>query len=185
MTKSGLVALWNAKYEIKGNDCLFPLVLRAGDVKKIGLSHMVGCFFVLSLGLITGIISLVVEIVKQRKNLKTAVASEPKHLRNGKHSDWNSKWLRLNRIYHKIKTGKLYENWMPNASKLQQPANGVTNVHTLAGYNNPDRFYHNSYGEPRTINRLVVQPRRFYYPTYQSSIGIQRNNNIFGIRYNY
>lgn len=67
MAKSGLVTLWNRKYDVPGNDCLYPLIFRAGDVKKIGLSHMVDCFFVLAIGIAIGIIFLVIEILKQRQ----------------------------------------------------------------------------------------------------------------------
>lgn len=67
MAKSGLVTLWNRKFGVLGNDCLHPLIIRTGDVEKIGLSHMVDCFFVLGCGLVIAIIILVIEILKEKQ----------------------------------------------------------------------------------------------------------------------
>ena len=55
MAKSGLVILWNRKYNVKGNNCLYPLVMRNSQGKEIQLSHMTDCFFLLGCGLIIGI----------------------------------------------------------------------------------------------------------------------------------
>ncbi|OTF69774.1 hypothetical protein BLA29_002290, partial [Euroglyphus maynei] len=67
MAKSGLVTLWNRKYNVKGNNCLFPLVMRNSQGKEIQLSHMTDCFFLLGCGLIIGIGVLVVEMIKQKQ----------------------------------------------------------------------------------------------------------------------
>lgn len=132
MTKSGLVAMWNKNHEIKGNDCLYPLIVRAGDVKKIGLSHMMGCFFVLGLGLLGGLLILSFEIAKNRKMFASIVKPKLSLKRkannnnnNNKAESSHSRWAKLSRLYHKINKGELYEAWIESRNNRKAKANGT------------------------------------------------------------
>lgn len=124
MTKSGLITLWNRKYNAPGNDCLFPLIIRSGDIKKIGLSHMIDCFFVLGCGLLIGITVLVIEIIKKRNKSaptvdKTGVPAASMITQPNK--DNFSK--RLVAILKKIQNGfryGFYEQLDTNKSKLDK-----------------------------------------------------------------
>ncbi|CAG2115104.1 unnamed protein product [Medioppia subpectinata] len=113
MAKSGLVIQWNNKFEVPGNDCLHPLVVRAGDVKKIGMAHMIGCFFILGIGLLLGLGSLFGEVFKSNKRMKlTAGAIQftgKQHL---------GKWDKLKLFYQKVNQGSLYSSWINTTNSL-------------------------------------------------------------------
>ncbi|KAI1287992.1 Glutamate receptor ionotropic, kainate 3 [Halotydeus destructor] len=48
----GLIAHWMRHYAQLGNDCLKPLIIYAGDVRKIECLHMYGSYVVLAAGLV-------------------------------------------------------------------------------------------------------------------------------------
>lgn len=170
MSKSGLVTLWNRKFEIKGNDCLYPLIVRAGDVKKIGLSHMVDCFFVLGLGLMIGIMSLLVEIVKQSgKEKPFKLKFRMPKIQNGKGM------LRfVQDLYDKVKNGRLYENWFDSGHKSQATkANGpgvsplMSNYFTYSNnYNMKDNARSNEW------KSTLQRQQKMYY--FQKNLDLQR-----------
>ena len=87
--------------------------MRAGDVKKIGMAHMIGCFFILGIGLVLGLFSLFGEVFKSNKSLKlTAGAigfSSNKHL---------GKWEKLKLFYQKVNQGSLYSSWINTTNSL-------------------------------------------------------------------
>lgn len=61
--QTGLAQKWRRKYEPQGNDCLNTVVINAGDVNKIELKHVVLGFWLLVGGLLTGALSLIIEVV--------------------------------------------------------------------------------------------------------------------------
>jgi hypothetical protein len=114
MAKSGLVLQWNKKFDVKGNDCLYPLVVHAGDVKKIGLAHMIGCFFILGIGLLMGFISLFTEIFKSKHRLKQSGVQMK--IQNSKQKF--GKWEKLKNFYRKMNEGSLYNSWVNTTNSL-------------------------------------------------------------------
>ncbi|XP_054158480.1 ionotropic receptor 93a-like, partial [Oppia nitens] len=113
MAKTGLVLQWNNKFEEKGNDCLYPLVVRAGDVKKIGMAHMIGCFFILGIGLLFGLFSLFGEVFKSNKKIKLTAGVIQF---NGKQK--LGKWDKLKLFYQKVNQGSLYSSWINTTNTL-------------------------------------------------------------------
>ena len=71
MAKCGLISLWQRKYELKGNDCLNPLLIRSGSIKKIEMEHLFDCFFLLIFGLfISGLFFILENILQNKLSLK-------------------------------------------------------------------------------------------------------------------
>ena len=62
IAKTGLAQKWRRKFESSGNDCLNSVIINAGDVDKIELKHVVLAFWLLSLGLVVGLLGLLGEI---------------------------------------------------------------------------------------------------------------------------
>src|SRR5690625_3997038 len=102
MIKSGLITLWNQKDGVQGDDCLYPLAFRA-DVKKIGLSHMIDCFFMLGFGLAIGVILLIIEIIKKRQQ----PSQQQFQLKATEQKIWYDKLIAF---YYKVSNGQLYDS---------------------------------------------------------------------------
>lgn len=60
--KTGLAQKWRRKFESPGNDCLNAVVINAGDVDKIEFKHVLLAHWLLSIGIIIGVVSLAIEI---------------------------------------------------------------------------------------------------------------------------
>ena len=77
------------------------------------MGHMIGCFFILGIGLLLGLMSLFGEVFKSKKSLKlTAGAiqfSSNKHL---------TKWDKLKLFYQKVNQGSLYSSWINTTNNL-------------------------------------------------------------------
>lgn len=77
------------------------------------MGHMIGCFFILGIGLIFGLMSLCGEVFKSNKSLKlTAGAiqfSSNKQL---------TKWDKLKLFYQKVNQGSLYSSWINTTNNL-------------------------------------------------------------------
>uniref|UniRef100_A0AAN0N6H9 Ionotropic receptor 93a n=1 Tax=Polyphagotarsonemus latus TaxID=1204166 RepID=A0AAN0N6H9_9ACAR len=73
-TRSGLTIYWKRNYEVLEDDCMYTLIVHAGDVKKISYIHMIGSFYLLKVGLALSFVVLVLEylyhLIIQRGNLK-------------------------------------------------------------------------------------------------------------------
>lgn len=191
MAKSGLVTLWNKKYEVKGNDCLFPLLVRAGDVKKIELSHMVDCFFVLALGVLLAIICLSVEIAKRRKHIKVEQKKGLSRMANlvsiGK------LWHKLSQAYRTVMEGRLYSNWLDrdrsqpglvhfNASHSNQP-NYSNQAREL--YHNYMRYNANRANQADWGSYLQRNLRSNYWQNGLSRTGTWANQHTRHPHWNY
>lgn len=80
--RSGLTIFWRRKFEVPGDDCMYPLIVHAGDVKKITVTHMIGSLQVLGVGLFFSLIILIIELIywlcwllpKRRKELMQQLA---------------------------------------------------------------------------------------------------------------
>jgi hypothetical protein len=81
--RSGLTIFWRHQFEVPGDDCMYPLIVHAGDVKKITVTHMIGSLQVLGVGMIVSLLILMVEIVywlgwllpRRRRELSQQLAS--------------------------------------------------------------------------------------------------------------
>ena len=62
-TRSGLTIYWRKNFEVLYDDCMYPLIVHAGDVKKIAMMHMIGSFYVLAWGLAFAVLVLFLEYV--------------------------------------------------------------------------------------------------------------------------
>ena len=172
MAKSGLVTLWNKKYEVKGDDCLFPLLVRAGDVKKIELSHMIDCFFVLGLGAGIAIITLIVEMFKRRKNID-------QHYHNkaciGRIINHGKIWHKMVQMYDKVTNGQLYDSWTERykQSNIQtKPANNGRQA--MPVYNN---YLSYNLSRPNQPGLNSNHHRSQYWQNGLSSNGVSFNYN--------
>ncbi|KAH7642523.1 hypothetical protein DERF_003675 [Dermatophagoides farinae] len=149
MAKSGLVTLWNRKYNVKGNNCLYPLVMRNSQGKEIQLSHMIDCFFLLGCGLIIGIAVLIVEMIKQRQ-LPISMKNNPK----AKESTSLMNKMNMNKLrslFHKIQNGfrnGFYEDLDRPKQPLQLSANdpmtSMMMVKPTAAIGRPAYFTYNT-----------------------------------------
>lgn len=63
LARSGLSYYWRREFSVLGNDCMYPLIVHAGDVKKIDVKHMTGSLMVLAKGLAAGLFVLLCELV--------------------------------------------------------------------------------------------------------------------------
>lgn len=62
-TRSGLTIYWRKNHEVLNDDCMYPLIVHAGDVKKIAMVHMIGSFYVLAWGLLFAVFVLLCEYI--------------------------------------------------------------------------------------------------------------------------
>lgn len=60
---TGLVSHWHKYFAQLGNDCMYPLIVYAGDVRKIELLHMHGSYVVLGCGLLVSAVVLIIEML--------------------------------------------------------------------------------------------------------------------------
>lgn len=60
---AGFLVHWFKYYNQLGNDCLHPTLVYAGDVRKVELLHMYGCYVVLGFGLVSSAIAIVSELL--------------------------------------------------------------------------------------------------------------------------
>jgi len=89
-------------------------VVHAGDVKKIGLAHMIGCFFILGIGLLMGLMSLFSEIFRGKHRIKV-VGGQIQFLNTNQRI---GKWEKLKNFYHKMNEGSLYSSWINTTNNL-------------------------------------------------------------------
>lgn len=61
--RSGLTIYWRKQFEVPGDDCMYPLIVHAGDVKKITVTHMIGSLQVLGTGLFFSFLVLLFELI--------------------------------------------------------------------------------------------------------------------------
>lgn len=60
---AGFLVHWFKYYNQLGNDCLHPTLVYAGDVRRVELLHMYGCYVVLGFGLTASAIAIVCELL--------------------------------------------------------------------------------------------------------------------------
>lgn len=115
MAKSGIVLNWNKKFEVKGNDCLYPFIIHAGDVRKIQITHMLGSFVILGIGIVSAISSLFSEVFWKRSNTQQFKIAKPErdNISVGK------SWEKLKNFYGKINQGSLYTTYQMSKAKKQ------------------------------------------------------------------
>lgn len=63
ITRAGIAVYWRLWYQTPGNDCMYPLIIHAGDVKKIDVVHMVGTYLFLAGGIAIGFLILIGEYI--------------------------------------------------------------------------------------------------------------------------
>ena len=77
------------------------------------MAHMIGCFFILGIGLILGLFSLFGEVFKSNKSLKLTAGAiqftSNKQL---------GKWEKLKLFYQKVNQGSLYSSWINTTNSL-------------------------------------------------------------------
>lgn len=54
---------WFKYYNQLGNDCLHPTLVYAGDVRKVELMHMHGCYLVLGFGIAASVVAIISELL--------------------------------------------------------------------------------------------------------------------------
>ena len=118
MAKSGIVLNWNKKFEVKGNDCLYPFIIHAGDVRKIQITHMLGSFVILGIGIVSAISSLFSEVFWKRSNTPNLKVAKPESER----ISVGKSWEKLKNFYSKINQGSLYTAYQ--MSKANKPVVG-------------------------------------------------------------
>ena len=77
------------------------------------MAHMIGCFFILAIGLILGLFSLFGEVFKSNKSLKLSGGAlqftSIKQL---------GKWQKLKLFYQKVNQGSLYSSWINTTNSM-------------------------------------------------------------------
>lgn len=77
------------------------------------MAHMIGCFFILGIGLLLGLGSLFGEVFKSKRQLKLMGGAiqfqSTKHL---------GKWDKLKLFYQKVNQGSLYSSWINTTNNL-------------------------------------------------------------------
>lgn len=181
IVRAGIMAYWRRWYEVPGNDCLYPSLVHAGEVRKIDLVNMTGCYLLLAWGLLIGFMTLFAELFyfnyteKMMKGEKFSIKSI--------YRDTISRMF-ANPIYTRWATSPLRDTLANNqANKLafiypqvKSEVNYGTNYGTNYGNNYPTRTT-----TSHRFGRGLLAPMIGYDPfntVYSNQLG-NNNRNIY------
>lgn len=60
---AGFLVHWFKYFNQLGNDCLHPTLVYAGDVRRVEMMHMHGCYVILGVGVTASVIAFVLELL--------------------------------------------------------------------------------------------------------------------------
>ncbi|RWS28262.1 glutamate receptor: ionotropic kainate 3-like protein 1, partial [Leptotrombidium deliense] len=130
MTRSGVAQYWKQIFQEPGNDCMYPFVIHAGDVKKVQVKHMIGAFYILSGGLVAAILAMFCEIIHFCRLRVRRPDTRPLTF-----TQWLRKW------YIRLTTGQLYADWYErNSDGTAKEKVAKSSPIAQAGGYNDDRY---------------------------------------------
>lgn len=140
MTRAGISTYWKMWFQTPGNDCMYPLIIHAGDVKKIDVIHMIGSYVLLAWGIGVGSIILIGEIV-HKKCFTVNQFGSMKMEDGSKRENSGSSGLNdiLRSMYTRYNSDPSYSKWASNVDYFNSSDNRPTKESkvTRLSFNHP------------------------------------------------
>ncbi|XP_025018417.1 ionotropic receptor 93a-like [Tetranychus urticae] len=184
LTRAGIAIYWRLWYQTPGNDCMYPLIIHAGDVKKIDVVHMIGIYLFLACGIGIGFLILISEFIT-----KYYISSDDDGLKmkTAKRQFSGSSGIQdvLKSIYTRYNANPSYSKWASNVDYYNSAEGRSTGESKLVklSFNHPtiNRDTKESFARSKWIQGASAVRAKASPNLYYDQFGPMYLNQIRGI----